>query len=282
MEIERQFIFRANAAAFGGRLIFPADVSVDGTCSAALGPVGGRSESKVGAQRFGTEIRIKSASTFAEGIFDDAKAYEQVTRQHSRSDALTTTTRVSADTLGVSVGTKPKFTATRIRAALNSTSPGSSGESPVGVGEDSILEDVAIDGYKLLIELNPALFNKYNTRAKLLAAADEPRRSKDVTACLMMTAKSRERYVPKGGLVIGTTYIHATIVKKISWEKEPYPGSTIEDNKVTIPEFGRLFFGELLIGEGAKRLTMLRMNLGSPFGGDIMFASVEDNGTWSP
>ena len=77
----------------------------------------------------------------------------------------------------------------------------------------------------------------------------------------------------------GTTY--ATIVRSIKWAGDPYPGATIEQHVVTVPDFGKIFFGEILITDQSRRLTMLRLELGSPIGGFLACAEAEDNGSWS-
>ena len=60
--------------------------------------------------------------------------------------------------------------------------------------------------------------------------------------------------------------MYATIVKSIRWDGKPFPKSEIHDNMVVLPTFGRVFFGELLISEYSRRLTMVRMALGSDCG----------------
>jgi hypothetical protein len=87
---------------------------------------------------------------------------------------------------------------------------------------------------------------------------------------------------PTGHLNEGRAGIYATIVKSVRWDGEPYPGAQIDNHVVTVPDFGRIFFGEILITAAARRLTMLRLELGSPHGGDVAFAEVDTNGTWSP
>ena len=42
-----------------------------------------------------------------------------------------------------------------------------------------------------------------------------------------------------------------------------------------------MFFGELLVTDLSRRLTLLRLELGSPVGGAVAAAEVESNGTWS-
>jgi len=61
---------------------------------------------------------------------------------------------------------------------------------------------------------------------------------------------------------------------------ETMVGAHIENNMVVIPDFGRLFFGELLISRYERRLTMVRGALGSDSGGDSSAGDVQDNGSW--
>ena len=70
-------------------------------------------------------------------------------------------------------------------------------------------------------------------------------------------------------------------MKSIHWAGDPYPGAEIEHHSIIVRDFGRIFFGELLVTDLSRRLTMLRFELGSPVGGSAACAEVESNGTWS-
>jgi hypothetical protein len=50
---------------------------------------------------------------------------------------------------------------------------------------------------------------------------------------------------------------------------------------VRIPGWGRAYFGEVLLNQGSRRLTMIRGKLGSADGGDFGGGDVQDGGTWS-
>jgi hypothetical protein len=50
---------------------------------------------------------------------------------------------------------------------------------------------------------------------------------------------------------------------------------------VKIPNFGRVHFGELILRAGSRRLTMIRLELGSPTAGDGGVGEVDTNGSWS-
>src|SRR6185436_5304714 len=121
---------------------------------------------------------------------------------------------------------------------------------------------------------------RYDTRSKLLTAADDPAFVRASGSSLFMTSPSGGVAAPPAGrLLQGNDTIYATIVKSITWEGQPFAGATIDNNVVIVPNFGKIFFGELLITERSRRLTMVRMELGSPSGGEVAVAEVDSNGT---
>jgi len=290
MELRRRFVFRGNAAAIGGRIVRPSDLIIDSTVTSSLTVVGGRSRERAGAARFGDWVSFASASTFAEGLFDDVQRQIDFTNGKVPEDSLTTTTRVEVDVTGLSIGTeKPKLTVKHLHLSLTSKSPSASGEPPIAPGSDTVIDGAAIDGHLLAIELAVPVFQQYDTRSKLLTAADDPQFVKDFGACLYMGGETPGTVTP--GTVppppppsrvqypCGTVY--ATIVKSIKWAGEAVAGVTFDHNAVTVPNFGRIFFGELLITGMSRRLTMVRVELGSPLGGVVACGEGEQNGSWS-
>jgi len=282
MDLRRRFIFRGNAAAIGGRIVRPHDLMIDTSVASSLTVVGGRSHAKAGDTRFGDFISFGAASTSAEGVFDDVKQQIELTHHRVAEGSLTTSTRVNADLTQLSVGNKPRLTVKHLHAALASKSPAGSGEPPIAIGSETVIDGAAIDGHGLVVELAVPLFQKYDTRSKLLAAADDPQFVRDSGDCLFMKSAVGGTPAPPTGRLLhacGTTY--ATLVKSIKWSGDPYPGATIDHHVVTVPNFGQIFFGELLITDLSRRLTLLRLELGSPDGGTVAAAEVESNGTWS-
>jgi hypothetical protein len=283
MELRRRFVFRGNAAAIGGRIVRPADTILDSVVASSLTVVGGRSTARAGPARFGAFVSFASAATSAEGLFDDVKKQIDFTLGTTPEDALTTTTRVSADVTALSIGDKLKLTIQHLHASLNSRSPGASGEPPIGVGNDTVIDGVAIDGHVLNIELALPVFQQNDTRAKLLTAVNDPQFVRDFGECLYITPTPAGAVAPPAAarLQYGSGTIYATIVKSIKWAGVPFQGAVIDHNMVSVPNFGKIFFGEILITGQSRRLTMLRTELGSEVGGAVACAEVEDNGTWS-
>ena len=282
MEIKRRFIFRGNAAAFGGRIVRPEDVVLEASGASVLTVAGGRSSWSTKDVKFGDFVRLRSASTFAEGLFDDTKKAVALSHGKVAEDTLTATTVVRAEVKELVVGSKPQLKIKAIRAQLTAASPAASYEPSIKLHNDTAVEGVAIDGHKLVVEIEHGVFQRYDTRAKLLTAADDPKFVKENGRLLYMNLPTVGGAAPsRGRLVRESGYILGTIVKQISWSGKPFPGAVIDENSVIVPDFGTIYFGEILINASARRLTMVRLNLGSPTGGSVAAAEVDTNGSWS-
>ena len=290
MEFTRRFLFHGNAAAIGGRIVRrntnkPIDLIIDSTCESSLMPVGGRSHSKVNRKSYDDLVSFSSASTLAEGLFDNHRKAMQASYGRLAEDSLIATTRVMAEIHDVVVGTGPTLKVKLLRATLHSSSPLGSGQpsiKPVDTRKQTTIEGVFIDGHELLVELNLPIFKKFDTQAKLLTAADDPKFVKlHGHSLFMRSGVDRRATSATGRLVTSHQNIHGSIVNKLKWRGRPFPGAQIDHNSVKVPRFGRIYFGEILVSDRARRLTMMRVKLGSPIGGDIAFASTEPNGVWS-
>jgi hypothetical protein len=282
MELRRRFVFRGNASAFGGRIIRPDDVTLEMPGASSLGVVGGRSIAKIAATNFKNFVSFGSASTLAEGRFDDANGLIDLTHHRVREDALRTSTRVRAEVNKLVVGRAKRLKISRMVAELTGASPSGSGEPPMPVGGVAI-EGVTIDGFALRVVLDASAFTKYSTHAELVAAAAKPDFSKRYGDQFFMSDEMAGFPSPgRGRLVPHRERIYATIVKKLEWEQNPNPQATIERHSVVIKDFGRIFFGEILISASARRLTMFRAELGSEEGGQAGGPDVDVNGGWSP
>lgn len=282
MDFKKRFVFHGNAAALGGRIVRPKEIVIHPSCAASLPVTGGRSGSTLEATAFGDFVRFGSARTFAEGLFDDL--HQAVEHSHQRLDehVMTATTTVTAEVKDLVIGTKPALTVKTVRATHVSKSAGGSNETSFHLADETVLEGVAIDGHTLIVNLNREPFQQYGTRAKLVAAADDPKFVQDHGFCFFMRTLLEGRPVPpRGRLVEERGVIHGTLVKEIRWESTPFPGAVIDHHTVVVPDFGRIFFGEILITDSSRRLTMLRVKLGSPTGGDISATDVQNNGGWS-
>jgi hypothetical protein len=281
MELKRRFIFHGDAVAIGGTIVRPDDIVLDPKCASALPVTGGRTSCKLKGMKFGKHVSFASASTLAEGFFDDRKLRTALTRGKVREEELTSTTTVRAEVLGFQVGIEPRLTVRRVRGSLVARSPvPAEEETVVRSGADVAIDGVAIDEHRLIVELNKGLFQEQDTFTKLRRAAADAAFVERNASNLLVGAIVRGE--PQTGLIEVRGTIHGTIVRSIRWSGKPFPGATIDGNLVTVPELGRIYFGEILISRDSRRLTMLRLELGSPAGGSMAAADVQDNGGWSP
>jgi hypothetical protein len=290
MNFNSRFLFHGNASALGGRIVrkhrTPIDLVIDPCCESSLMPVGGRSHSKVPGKVYDKGlVSFGTASTFAEGLFENHQQAIEANLGRIGEDHLVARTQVTAEIHDVVVGKGPTLTVRCLRATLHSRSPFGSGQPsirPIDARKETVVEGVFIDGHELLVELNTPIFRQYDTHAKLLTAADNPKFVAAHGHCLFMRSGIDKRKAPPTGkLVMSHQHVHGTIVNKLRWKGRPFPGAQIDHHSVKVPKFGQIFFGELLLGARSRRLTMMRVKLGSPIGGDIAVASVEPNGSWS-
>lgn len=282
MDLTRRFVFRGNASALSGQIYRPKTIIVEMDGASSLGVSGGRSRAEIKGRTFGDIVRFASAMTLAEGIFDDEKTARAVTDHKGRQEDLSSTTTVTAETRELAVGQNPLFSAKRIRGTLVSRKADShSGEPSIAPMKDTTIQGVEIGGRALDVRVNTSIFQKYDTRSKLLAAVDDPKfvRGYAQHFCAGATIDGQDR---KPSLISRDGAIYATIVEKIEWKGRPYPGAMIDGHTVKVPEFGTISFGELLITGSERRLTMVRVELGSPIGGYVDAGDMSSNGSFFP
>jgi hypothetical protein len=159
-------------------------------------------------------------------------------------------------------------------AELRSTSPRSVNLEPsIPVGEVAI-EGLAIDGYRLRVIFDPSPYNQHDTHAKILRSA---RRS------TFVRQYGRQLLMGRGRTLRNRRQIHATLATRVEWEGDRNPRAEIVGNHiVVVKDFGRIFLGEILISSGARRITVMRVELGSDGGGQAGGPDVDTNGGWSP
>jgi hypothetical protein len=286
MDHPLRYVFHSHAAAFGGRIVRPKDLVLEAGGASALLVTGGRSVAKLERTQIDEFFEVESATTLAEGFFEDTKGFIDVTHRRTQEQTLIANSRARTEVNGLAVGRKPRLKIRRIRAELTNRSAGHSGQPSIKVSKDTVIDGISIEGFRLIVELHTRPFIQYDTHAKLLTAIDDPKFVSTSGESLFMSKRfggdSKTTTPPFRKLIRSGHTVYATIVKSIKWDGKPFPKSEIHDNMVVLPTFGRVFFGELLISEFSRRLTMVRMALGSDAGGSASAGDVETNGSWSP
>jgi hypothetical protein len=288
MDHNLRFVFHGAAAAFGGRIGCPPhDTLLETAASAALTVSGGRSRGAERRVAFGEPLRIGAAAASAEGLIDHGRPTG--TRGRARATAppggsarsFTTTTVVSAEVRDVTLAVGPTIRAKQVRAALTARSPLASGQPSIVLGAETSFDGISIGRARLKVDVNRTLFERFDTHAKLLAACDDPRFVREHGGCLFLGEGQSQAAAPYGPGLSACPPIRGTIVRALSWEGPPPPNARIEGHTVVLGDTCTVVFGEILITAASRRLTMIRVECDCEPCGMVVFADVQDNGSWS-
>ena len=280
----RRFVFHGHAAALSGRIVrvgegtkakFIKNSFID-LPAAALPAAGGRSTARLSRKQLTDAtvrsfVRFDSATASSEGVFEDARGHFEATLGKRATDTLGPMTRVSAEVRGLDVGLKGHvhMVIKRVRGGFTSKKGTDGGEAAIELNKETGFDgnsvrfvDAKGKAYSLVVGIERDVFHAHHTFSALKAAP----------------GGSALRRADDGAM-------HGTIVKPLAWKGPEFPGSTIDPDQpgaVSVPGFGRVFFGEISVAPQQRRLTMVRVALGSPIGGDFGCVDVMDNGSISP
>lgn len=272
MELERRFIFRGNAVAAAGHINFPEEQMIPTQGVSSLPTNGGLSESTIGRSQESEYFSFESSHTRAYGTLD--------------SKSRRNTTSVTATVKGVNV--TGRFRCESLGATLTSSEGESEGQ-PAIIPEGSFIQGMFLDDYPVTVSLDVALFTHMSTKERLSHAYSHDdafflrygkrflsagRTDSKPGFFSSLFGRRRRREIPemKGNVV-------CSLVSEIFCD---HPEIKIDGHKIYLPGFGRIFLGELLITDFSRRLTMARVQLGSPVQGWISLAEVESNGHGLP
>jgi hypothetical protein len=240
-------------------------------------------------------VRFASATSSSEGVFDDARAHFAATLGKRHRSTLATTTTVSAEVRGLDIGLKGG-----VRMLVERVCGGFTAQKGTGAGEMAIqlTKATGFDGnsvtfvddqgksYVLTVGIERDVFSKHDTFAAITAASRNAtfrRRFGHVLHSSRVAPGGRRAAAPSRART-NDGAVQGTVVKPLTWKGPAFPGSTIDPerrNTVSVPGLGRVYFGEIALAPQSRRLTMVRMALGSQIGGDFACADVMDNGSVS-
>jgi hypothetical protein len=256
--MEKRFVFRGNAVGAAGHIHRPEDLIISVQGASSLPVIGGYSRSIADPIRFSDVLSIEGARTQATGDFSaNQRAY---------------TTLANAVVKGMNVNSR--LTADALEATMTSTHPEDGGEPSI-VPLGTSISNLRLDGYPVNVTLDTDLFTKYSTRSSLCRAyAGDDAFFKRYGHRFLKP----EGYKPPSGkrqIPEVNGHIVTSIVSHIATK---HPKAVVDGNVITLDGFGRIFLGELLITAVSRRLTLVRLKLGSPIAGDIVCAEAESNG----
>lgn len=249
-----RFLFNAHASGFAGRIRKPFVRNIDVQAPSALGVEGGYSSSRVENQRIGEVATIGAAFTQAAGTYSE--------RQMAWETVVTSTVE--------KLNILDQLTADRVVARLTSYYPLDGGE-PTILPLGSTFENLRIAGQPVEVDLSTNVLSELGKWSDLVSFLD----ARAEVRSLFDTDDDDLRAAP-GKVMQARRLLFGTMVRGLKVEATTVkimPGGVIY-----VPQFGRVHLAEIMITPDTRRVTMLRVELGSPVEGEFEAADVTGNG----
>jgi len=269
----RVFLYHGNAVGLGGSLVRPFTQVLESQASATLPIVGGYASARTAGYRIPELLSFTEARTSVAGNESD-EAYN--TAISSTVEGLKVLEVITADAI---VG----------RLSLKHVKDDS---EPQIITTGSTFQNLRIGGFPVEVEINPMLdeYAKYST------VKDQFGKNNDFKQSLLgefvsapqkaghpRMARVRERLAmpeqPSADFPEAKGMVRCSIVKSVQCDA---PGVVTCGHVLHVPDFGYIVLGELFLSPHGRRLTMMRLHLGSPVQGDLAVAGGEGNGTTFP
>jgi hypothetical protein len=260
----RRFIFRGNAMPFGGRILQigkeKVSDAIPGPPCAALPVVGGSVRAATRGASHGEAFKWGRTLAESRGMLEKDGSY------------VTTVTSAVSDVYALN--NPHVFQADLIRVSLVSVHP-EQGEPSItakeivfGTPENGIM----LAGQRVDVEFDDDLsafptFGDFDTAYRKKKEVFEKHQKS-----LHRPGEGRfGEKLPRGP----HGYVTTSIVRRITWRKKVYEGHTL-----TLKGFGTIYFGEVLMNETNRRLTMVRLEMGSEMKASVACGEADPNGTW--
>jgi hypothetical protein len=271
----KRYVFHGHATGVAAHIRRPGDylLTVQGT--AALPVIGGHSEAKVGPKKPSKWVSFKSSSASAHGDYVKPAEGVATTRGKLPFHKAATETKVSARVRGLTILDRVHIA--DLSLGLISRSARGTAQPPILL-QGNRIAGVRIDDAKLKITLAEEFYCKHDTKDKLKAAHKKG-----------LPEHHARMFLPhKEGLEKVTTFpeangtVKCTIVENMEWVGKPHRTAKIYGHVVEVPNFGKLYFGEMFVKGDSRRLALVRFQLGSPVGGELIVCDGETNGSTYP
>ena len=138
------------------------------------------------------------------------------------------------------------------------------------------LVGLKLGGHELNVELDELLYQECPGREQLARRfANDPDLRKEYGWRFSADPGAEEIPEYRGRYV-------CSLVRRLEWVKEPHPDVTIDGYVLRWKGFGRIYLGEMIIGDGSVSLSMMRVAMGSPVEGDGSAGSVDQSSSTMP
>jgi hypothetical protein len=252
--IKKIYLYNAHGYGLGGRIDRPFQHVLDVHAGASLPTTGGFEVSRAENYRLNETISYRAAHTMVSGSLDEEDGTYN-TLASATIEGLNILDMVTADRIVAHVASKQRI----------------DDEEPTITPIGSHFENLRIAGCPIHAELDNNLFNRFGTFTSFKDAYDGNQQAREAMQALFLWGKPkfevpeflRERYnwfagdkFPESkGIVL------CSLVKDI---KTPCPELRVYGNVIVVPQFGKIYLGEVILKKYEREVTMLRLELGCP------------------
>jgi hypothetical protein len=252
--VQRTYIFNGHGHALSGHITHPLDHQVEVQAGMSLPTTGGIGQSRVEKFRFQHYVSFALGHTYVLGSKNGEDTY----------NTLVTATVENLNILDV-------VTADRVVARLASSHKLDEDEPRITLLCSTIV-NLRICGCPVELEFDHNTFLELNTFEKLKKHFDSDAAFRKMAADPFVTTPPKNPVEPQGVFL-------CSLVKNI---KINCQGVKVVGHAVEVPEFGRVYIGEVLAQYQKRTVTMLRFELGCPVVGGFVAAQSIGNGRTLP
>lgn len=266
------FHFQATAAAASGTLTAPFQEQIEVAAATTLPPGGGYGSARVDNFRHREIISIK-------------EAYSYVTGSHSETNK---TFRTAATSVIVGLNILDVVTADRVVVRLTSRKKDDGSEASI-IPLGSRFENLRIAGKRIdgLDRLATRLFSEFDTFEKIGAKSKETKLQEHLSDSLLLNRKDEvaeplRKYLPKRGAgfdinrLVSGGVLSCSLAPNLEKESGEF---TAAGHVIHLEHFGVIRLAEMQSSHGQRRLTMLSVDLGCPFEGNLSLCYAGSNGS---
>lgn len=275
--IERTHYYHADASAIGGYITRPFTGTVPSHASVSLPLVGGVLEKERKGRKWRNTVNYATASTTVSGKKQDGEG------------PWITDVTATIDDLNI----REIITAKRVVAQISIAHP-HEGYTPKIYLTGSQFVDLRISGIPINPILNYDIFEDFEAGSNGYPSKpwdEQESLRKHVERQYSEAGGGKEEtpdwvrhhfhWIESGEKSHTSDGIVCSIVDGFEGVPKNFPGRVFA-HSIYVRDFGRIFFGEVVVQGGTYSLSMLRVKLGSPVGGAVSVATARSNGKTAP
>ena len=256
----RQFLYNGYATGFSGRIKAPFDEVIESKAASSLGVTGGYASARVDNFRHRELISFASAHTQASGILSQKTPVEQNPAYFE--------TFVSGVLEGLNIldTVKVDYMVGRLMSKHPVEPPKEGPDEPTINPIGTQYGKLVVAGYELTPVIDVDFFSTFCSYRQL---CENIPRDADLRA--RFNVKEDLKGPPPRGMMAGS------IVREVRGGRRDWEIKG-KGNSIKVPGFGILHFGELIIEQYSRRLSMMRLELGCPVQSDSSGPDMGGNG----